>query len=300
MKKQVQSTGERDWFADHILTPQDEIWKVLEGWLGQYNQPCILSGCLVSANGSNFDVSPGIMLLKDIDGNYQYCEFAGATNITLPKYAVLTKTVTDALYYDTNVKPIQNAYNAVLQNGLPSEGFYMQFLSANTPNWKDVIQDSTHRLVTDTQINAWTSNIAVVSGMIMIWPAAVIPNGWLECDGAAVSRTVEAGIFAALGTTYGGGDGSTTFNLPDLRAQFVRGLDNGKGIDVGRSLGSNQADAIKQTDITGGGANANWNSGSPDGKLIDPANKSGNYTITLPGGPETVPKNVAMKYIIKK
>ena len=75
MKKQVQSTGERDWYGDQILIPQDEIWKVLEKWLGQYDQPCILSGCTVTPNGGNWDVAAGILLLKDPTGNYQFCEF---------------------------------------------------------------------------------------------------------------------------------------------------------------------------------------------------------------------------------
>ena len=300
MKKQVQSVGERDWFADHILTPQDEIWKVLENWLGQYDQPCIVSGCLVTPNGLNFDVSPGILLLKDADGNYQFCEFAGATNVVLPQYMHITETATTALYYDANIKPIAKTYTASIQVGMPISGYFLHFTATNTPNWKDVIQDSKHRMVSDTQINAWTDNIAVYAGMIMIWPGGAIPTGWLECDGSAVSRTTEASIFDAIGTTYGAGDGSTTFDLPDLRGMFVRGLDEGRGLDVGRALGSDQSDAIKQTNITGGGANANWTSTSPDGKLIDPNNKSGNFTIVLPGESETRPKNVAMKYIIKR
>lgn len=300
MKKQVQSTGERDWYGDQILIPQDEIWKVLEKWLGQYDQPCILSGCTVTPNGGNWDVAAGILLLKDPTGNYQFCEFAGALNIALPQYFYVTTTVTNALYYDTNLKPIQNAYTASYQAGVPSSGYYLLFQSSGTPLWKDIVQDSTHRMVSDAQITAWTSNIAVVSGMIMIWPAAAIPAGWLECDGSAISRAANALLFTAIGTTYGAGDGSTTFNIPDLRGEFVRGYDNGKGVDVGRALGSSQADAIKQTTITGGGANASWTSTSPDGKLIDPSNKSGNFSITIPGGTETVPKNVAMKFIIKK
>jgi microcystin-dependent protein len=52
------------------------------------------------------------------------------------------------------------------------------------------------------------------------------PSGWIMCDGAAVSRTVYAGLFAAIGTAYGAGDGSTTFNLPDFRGRFARYMDN--------------------------------------------------------------------------
>ena len=60
-----------------------------------------------------------------------------------------------------------------------------------------------------------------------------------------MSRTTYAALFAVIGTTYGAGDGSTTFALPDLRGEFVRGLDAGRGVDVGRAIGAAQADAFQ-------------------------------------------------------
>jgi microcystin-dependent protein len=60
----------------------------------------------------------------------------------------------------------------------------------------------------------------------MPWPSTVIPDGWLVCDGSAVSRIDRARLFAVIATTYGAGDGATTFNLPDLRGRAVVGLDN--------------------------------------------------------------------------
>lgn len=67
------------------------------------------------------------------------------------------------------------------------------------------------------------------------------PPGWLKCNGATVSRTQYPDLFAAIGTRFGAGDGSTTFNLPDLRGEFVRGWDDGRGVDPGRGAGSAQA-----------------------------------------------------------
>ena len=90
---------------------------------------------------------------------------------------------------------------------------------------------------------------ALPSGIIAYFAGAHQPTGWLKCNGAAVSRTTYAGIFAAIGTTYGAGDGSTTFNLPDLRGEFIRGFDDGRKVDAGRVLGSAQGDAIRN--ITG-------------------------------------------------
>lgn len=71
------------------------------------------------------------------------------------------------------------------------------------------------------------------------------PAGYLKCDGAQVSRTQYPELFAAIGTIYGPGDGSNTFNLPDLRGEFIRGLDDGRNLDEGRVLGSEQMDQIQ-------------------------------------------------------
>ena len=76
-------------------------------------------------------------------------------------------------------------------------------------------------------------------------PADKIPAGYLIEDGAAVGRVAYATLFAAIGTTYGAGDGATTFNLPDSRGEFWRGLDLGRGVDAGRVLGVAQADAVR-------------------------------------------------------
>lgn len=62
-------------------------------------------------------------------------------------------------------------------------------------------------------------------GEITIWATSSAPTGWLICDGSAVSRSTYSGLFAVLGTTYGVGDGSTTFNLPNLKGRVVVGRD---------------------------------------------------------------------------
>ncbi|MCP1443744.1 microcystin-dependent protein [Pseudomonas sp. GGS8] len=66
------------------------------------------------------------------------------------------------------------------------------------------------------------------------------PKGWLKCNGDIVSRTQYAALFAAIGTRFGAGNGNTTFALPDLRGEFVRGWDDSRGIDSARELGSAQ------------------------------------------------------------
>ncbi|HXJ22501.1 MAG TPA: tail fiber protein, partial [Polyangia bacterium] len=65
---------------------------------------------------------------------------------------------------------------------------------------------------------------------------AAVPAGWLLCDGSAVSRTTYASLFAAIGINFGGGDGITTFNLPDLRGRTIIGAGHGTGLTA-RTLG---------------------------------------------------------------
>jgi phage-related tail fiber protein len=74
------------------------------------------------------------------------------------------------------------------------------------------------------------------------------PAGALVCNGAALSRVNYAELFAVIGTAYGTGDGSMTFNIPDLRGEFIRGWDNGRGVDAGRALGSNQSGSLNAFD----------------------------------------------------
>ena len=67
----------------------------------------------------------------------------------------------------------------------------------------------------------------------------------VEADGRAISRTTYSTLFSLFGTTFGVGDNSTTFNIPDLRGVVIRGWDNGRGLDSGHAFGAYQADEIK-------------------------------------------------------
>ncbi|WP_085359580.1 phage tail protein [Neisseria dumasiana] len=120
-----------------------------------------------------------------------------------------------------------------------------------------------------TRINAATGGFdnkieqAAPAGTVAYFAGRNAPAGWLKANGAAVSRTTYAGLFAAIGTTYGAGDGRTTFNLPDLRGEFVRGWDDGRNIDRGRSLGSNQSDNIAEHRHATG-----WRAGSRGNEFV--------------------------------
>lgn len=77
------------------------------------------------------------------------------------------------------------------------------------------------------------------------WPSLTVPAGYLKENGAAISRADYAKLFAIIGVVFGAGDGSTTFNLPDSRGTHDRALDDGRGYDAGRTLGSYQGDGNK-------------------------------------------------------
>lgn len=87
-----------------------------------------------------------------------------------------------------------------------------------------------------------SSNI-LPAGAVMPFAMNLAPSGWLWANGTAVSRTTYAALFAAIGTTFGTGDGSTTFNLPDLRGYFVRGAGTNADGAVSGTFGAKQADA---------------------------------------------------------
>jgi phage-related tail fiber protein len=89
----------------------------------------------------------------------------------------------------------------------------------------------------DTEQARNNLNITNLTGAIMPFSFSLAPDGWLECNGSEVSRTTYANLFSKIGTNYGVGDGVNTFNIPDLRGEFIRGWDNGRGVDSNRSLG---------------------------------------------------------------
>ncbi len=168
-------------------------------------------------------------------------------------------------------------------------------------------------------------------GTILTFGASTPPSGFLECNGSAISRSTYASLFSILSTTHGTGDGSSTFNLPDLRGQFVRGWDNSAGVDASRTFGSTQTDQNKNhthttdsTSLTGSvshlSGSLHANPGTATGIFSKPsaqsavgARNSGSATAAAlsidathshtiassGGGTEVRVKNVALMYIIK-
>lgn len=152
-------------------------------------------------------------------------------------------------------------------------------------------------------------------GQVIMWGGSTPATGYLEMDGSAISRTTYADLFAAIGTTFGAGDGSTTFNLPDARGEFIRGWDNGRGIDSGRALGSFQDHAIPDISGTFKGYTAASAAATTGPFSSDAATLGGPQTVDNSGegqntvtfdpstvtnvADETRPRNIALMFCIK-
>ena len=146
----------------------------------------------------------------------------------------------------------------------------------------------------------------VRAGTINFWPTAVAPTGWLECDGASLLRSAYPSLFLEIGVTYGNVD-ATHFTLPDLRGKFVRGFDNGAGVDpdaagrtdrgdgtIGDNVGTNQADAFESHVHTTGDTLSGAGAAAVGPGAVAVINGRG-----AAGGPETRPVNIGLMGIIK-
>ncbi len=175
------------------------------------------------------------------------------------------------------------------------------------PAFGEVVQQGTmlnaanlNSMEAEIQSNAETHTQFVESlvGCVMWYAKRTPPVGWLECDGSAVSRTTYANLFAVIGTTYGAGNGSTTFNLPDLRGEFVRGWDHGRGADSGREFGGSQ----QGTRLTAGASSTSFARLIEGGDSADSISGSYNGSWAGSGKTPTIltrPRNVSLLPIIK-
>lgn len=164
----------------------------------------------------------------------------------------------------------------------------------------------------DEAVKAYVDTVLIPVGSVFIFAMQNPPTGFLVCNGAALSTTTYSRLYAAIGNTHGGD--SNTFYLPDLRGQFVRGWDGGKGLDEGRIFGSLQDSLFKSHNhsvndpghghsINGTqsqGANPVMSLGSINGGALNIVNpNTTGISIQDTGGSETRPINVALLYCIK-
>ena len=140
----------------------------------------------------------------------------------------------------------------------------------------------------------------VPTGTIAFFAMTAPPAGYLKADGAIIQRKDYPALFTAIGTTFGEGDGTTTFTLPDLRGEFIRGWDDGRNIDTGRIFGSNQ-DFATRIGMISDGKIVSGNIGSPSTTALtlhfSTEGQQGNYNVNA--DTETRPRNIALLACIK-
>lgn len=162
---------------------------------------------------------------------------------------------------------------------------------------------------------------ALPAGIILPFAGQVAPDGWLLCQGQAISRTVYARLYTAIQTSHGSGDGATTFNIPDYRGRFLRGTANGSANDpdratrtamnpggaTGDAVGSVQSDDVKPHTHSLSGNLYNNNDAMGNGSVVSVGSTGllasgtwgGGAQANNNSGNESRPKNASVNYIIK-
>lgn len=165
------------------------------------------------------------------------------------------------------------------------------------------------------------NQVTTPAGVVSAFAGRSPPEGWLVCDGQSLLRQAYPDLYAVIGTQYGSA-GTTHFSVPDLRGEFIRGFDDGRGVDFGRPFGTAQRDEFQDhkigvegfdhADVLGSAHSAYARLHSDvvnatflhDGQHLLEGKKEATF---LPSGdngtprvgPETRPRNVALHYIIK-
>ena len=232
---------------------------------------------------------------------------------------VVTATTITSTWANTTLSDIATALTGSLaaDGQTPATGN----LNMNTNQIKNVVdptlsQDAATKVYVDTSISTAVAAVnSVVTGSIQMWPTASAPTGYLLCAGAAVSRTTYAALFAIVGTTFGVGDGSTTFNVPNYTNRFPYGT------TVGATGGSADAVVVSHTHtatvtdaghthtasggngLTGTGGGFDWSgAGTPSTRTTN-ADTTGitvaNSTTGVSGTNANLPPYLGINFIIK-
>lgn len=232
--------------------------------------------------------------------DYGVANFDGIVEISTSNTAVSVRVSETQYTYGTN-QPVTATAPMVFGN---TDYVFARF-SVPVANW--VAEQAYH-----------ANKIIDFTGIVMVTPLATCPSNTIEANGAAVSRTAYSKLFAKIGTTHGYGDNSTTFNIPDYRGRFLRGVDGGVGNDpdrasrtamatggnTGDNVGSVQGDQnVAHRHKTGVGAGSALNGWQFDAGSTSIAGTAAGaygflYTPDGGGGNEARPKNANVKYCV--
>lgn len=160
MRRQVQEIGVKKYFGDDLVSLQEEPLRAIEALIQQYGN-CIINGCNVSENGNAYNVSAGMVALsgKDYKGKsvFYIVPFTTVDNVPLPGYLILNHTIEERVYGDGNMKPAVVSYYASLRSIKPTDIPYIEITPSGANRFVDVLQDASHRFVTDSQKTIWSA-----------------------------------------------------------------------------------------------------------------------------------------------
>lgn len=283
---QIQDTGGGTGTANYVLTANGSggwSWSSVTGG----GSPAI-AGITIQEEGSTVGTQLGITTVNFVGASVTATSpTAGTANISIT--AASNVTVTQTGYGCTN--PISVTGGSNIGIGSTSNAYGRRFIQTVEPTG-----------VCDGDIWYDTSGLtpdsgATLAGTVIYYAASSAPTGYLKANGASLSTTTYATLFAAIGYTFGGSGSS--FTLPDLRGQFIRSwADDGTTYDVGRTFGLTQADDFKSHSHTAPTTNGE------SGNFEVPNQSNGyNYLFGAPtdvtGGTETRPRNIALLACIK-
>jgi len=163
----------------------------------------------------------------------------------------------------------------------------------NSPSDGDIFGNYTY----DDSIPGWRKTpenaASLPAGTIVQWPGATAPANWLICDGAAISRTEYASLFAAIGVQYGAGNGTTTFNLPNLKGRVAVGFDASQSeFDVLGEVGGAKTHTLTTSEIPSHTHTFSGTTGDGGSHTHTISVTGGAHTHNLPMGASGAPNSV--------
>lgn len=182
---------------------------------GQGSPENIVSGSIGTIYQDTLNGS--LFIKKSTSGNTGWVEFAYDNINTQELLTLLGLTLSGSGSPEGVYEAIVGAIYQDTSNGK----LYIKKTGTGNTGWIGLAYDQT--------INPYLN--ALPSGAVIYMASTIVPDGYIKANGAALSRSVYSSLFNSIGTIFGSGDGSTTFNVPDLRGEFIRGWDDGRLVD---------------------------------------------------------------------
>lgn len=249
-----------------------------------------------------------------LDEQAAILSLAGSEATILSKLGATKVTLSDL----TAVSTVADADLLLMRQGTTdkslSASLFGAYAATSVPSASQTVQGKIE-IATDAEVKTGTDTVRAVTpaslssvlvnayqpGDIKFVTKNVAPTGWLKANGATLTRATYPALWDAVNPATGGaggaGNGTTTFTIPDLRGEFIRGWDDSRGVDSGRVFGSFQAGEIQSHSH-----NINYGSAS-NTSSVDPSRLSNGGITTVAtaaaGGAETRPRNVALLACIK-